>query len=76
MKDRHTRIDTCGHYPDEVGLVVGDHGEYGDIFSLYHEEDGTVRFMEECDGYYTFNTTRENAIAILEKCIAYVKGDG
>lgn len=38
--------------------------------------NGEVRFMENCDGYYWFSVPKEEAIAILQEVIDLIKEEG
>ena len=60
------RIDT-GEFDDgKKKLILGERivsiGVYGD----------TVRFREECDGYFCIHVSKEDAIKLLTEAIEYI----
>lgn len=45
------------------------------IFSVSVTNENKVKIMEECDGYYGKEFTKEDAIAMLEEAIGWIKAN-
>jgi hypothetical protein len=49
-------------------------GEDNDNVLSIGEEDGQVKFSEECDGYYSILMLKEDAINALYEAIFWIEG--
>ena len=54
-------------YDDRIGLVMDR------IFSVHVTPSSNVVFTEECDGYFSDEVTKEEAIEILKSFITYIE---
>ena len=52
------------------GIILED-GDIDRVISLC-KEDGKIVFREECDGYFSVEMTKEEAIIALEEAIQWV----
>ncbi len=61
----------------EPGKVEGGYGPEGitledQVFSI-SKRDGLIAFFEECDGYFSVEYTKEEAVEMLQEAIAWIK---
>lgn len=70
---KESRTDN-GYGP--IGLVLMDHNNFESnarVLSLYKQNDGSIEFLEECDGYYYVLLSKEHAIEALQEAIDWIK---
>lgn len=46
------------------------------ILSIKKLDDGKIRFVEQCDGYFESDVTKERAIATLKEAIDWIEARG
>lgn len=57
-------------------LDTTEHWNRERILEIKLLKDGEVRFMEKGDEYYWFATSKDEAIALLQEAIEWIKADG
>lgn len=55
-------------YGPGIGTLLGDR-----VLSISKTPEGNIRFLEECDGYFSVELSREAAIEALNEAIEYIK---
>ena len=59
-----------GYGDTAIVLKCGDR-----VLSVTHEKDGNIMFMEECDGYFSVNYTKEESIELINELLEYIKNE-
>lgn len=61
-------------YSSREGLILEDPADYKGVFSITVDKYADkVTFTEECDGYFFCELSGVEAIAMLQKCITYIR---
>lgn len=58
-------------YGDNSGIILNDEDSHG-IFSI-SVDNNIVTFCEECDGYYSRECSKEDAIKIMEEALTWLR---
>lgn len=56
-------------YDDVKGLIIGD------VFSLAKQDDESIIFRDEGDGFYIIEMPKQEAIELLQELIEYIKNE-
>lgn len=63
--------DGCVYNNNGIALI----GNHNDNVISIGEDDGEIKFTEECDGCYSISMSKQDAIKALEEAIEWIKGD-
>lgn len=62
-----------GYGSKGIVLKTNTNGEERGLVSISFTENKQIEFREECDGWITLQESPENAVAILQEAISWIK---